>query len=141
MIKFGYCEGEMCSRKGCKGIVKEHPVENCSCHIAPPCGACTSPRGFCEACGWEESEDLIVNDYVVSIDKSTGVCRSWEPRPLDPSKIDWHSESHTKSSMIKKGVYPVELSREEVEKEVRGTFGGRFEYFKDGKFKYIAYTD
>lgn len=24
---------------------------------------------------------------------------------------------------------------------VKGTFGGRFEYFRDGKFKYIAYTD
>ena len=43
--------------------------------------------------------------------------------------------------MIKEGVYPAALSREEVENEVRGTFGGRFEYFKDGKFKYIAYTD
>jgi len=43
--------------------------------------------------------------------------------------------------MIKEGVYPLHMSMEEVRQEVRGTFGGRFEYFKDGKFKYIAYTD
>jgi hypothetical protein len=30
---------------------------------------------------------------------------------------------------------------EDVRKEVDGTFGGRFEYFEDGKFKFIAYTD
>lgn len=30
---------------------------------------------------------------------------------------------------------------EEVSKVVNGTFGGRFEYFSDGKFKFIAYTD
>jgi hypothetical protein len=107
----------------------------------PPCGACTSPRGFCEACGWEESEDQVINDYVVSVDKATGVYQSWEPRPLDTSKVDWHSKSHTNSTMIKEGVYPVNMTRAEVEKEVVGTFGGRFEYFGGGKFKYIAYTD
>jgi hypothetical protein len=140
-MDLGYCEGETCGRSSCKGLVKEHPVENCSCHINPPCSACTAPRGYCEACGWEESEDVIFNDYVVSVNKDTGVFRSWEPRPLDPSKIDWHSNSHTNSSMIKEGVYPLDKTREEVEKVLRGTFGGRFEYFKDGKFKYIAYTD
>lgn len=43
--------------------------------------------------------------------------------------------------MIKEGVYPEHLTRQEVEKEVKGTFGGRFEHFGNGKFKYIAYTD
>lgn len=141
MSNFGYCEGETCARKGCKGVVKEHPVVNCSCHLNAPCGSCTDPRGYCEACGWEESEDQVINDYVVSVDKSTGVYRSWEPRPLDASKIDWHSKSHTYSSMIKEGVYPDSATREEVETKVRGTFGGRFEYFGGGKFKYVAYTD
>ena len=141
MSDFGYCEGETCRRKGCKGIVQEHPVENCSCHSMPPCGSCTLPRGFCQACGWEESEDQVINDLVVSVDQSTGVYRSWEPRPLDTSKVDWHSKSHTNSSMIKEGVYPEGLSSAEVEAKVRGTFGGRFEHFGKGKFKYIAYTD
>ena len=83
----------------------------------------------------------MINDFVVSVDKSTGVYRSCEPRPLDASKVDWHSKPHTNSSMIKEGVYPEGLSSAEVEEKVRGTFGGRFEYFGKGKFKYIAYTD
>lgn len=141
MSDFGYLEGEVCGRKMCSGIVKEHSVDNCSCHICPPCGACTSPRGYCETCGWKESEDQIINDYVVSVDKSTGVFRSWEPRPLDPSKLDWRSHPHTNSTMIKEGVYPPQMTAADVEKEVRGTFGGRFQSFKDGHFKYIAYTD
>jgi hypothetical protein len=64
-----------------------------------------------------------------------------EPRPLDPTKVDWRYVPHTHFTMIKEGVYPLHLSREEVEKEVVGTFGGRFERFGNGHFKYIAYTD
>lgn len=143
MSDFGYLEGETCQRKGCAGVVKEHAVENCSCHICPPCGACTSPRGYCEACGWEESEDQVINDYLVSVDKSTGVFRSWEPRPLDSTKIDWRSHPHTNSTMIKEGVFPIGTPFSEVETLVRGTFGGRFERFNEdtGQFRYIAYTD
>ena len=137
----GICEGEVCGRLICQGVIKCHPVENCSCHISPPCGACTAPRNFCPACGWEESDDEIVNDYVVNVDRQTGNYRTWAPRPLDPTKIDWHSKSHTHFSMIMEGVYPVGTEIEDVLKLVRGTFGGRFEYFRDGKFRYIAYTD
>lgn len=47
--------------------------------------------------------------------------------------------------MIKEGVYPESGDRAadmaRVRKEVDGTFGGRFDYFGHGKFKFIAYTD
>lgn len=61
--------------------------------------------------------------------------------PLDNTKVSWRAAPHTNSSMIKEGVYPLQLSSAEVEREVRGTFGGRFLQFGDGKFKYVAYTD
>ena len=141
MSNFGYCEGDTCLRNGCKGIIERHPVNNCSCHLSAPCCACTEPSGYCDDCGWEESEDEIINDYVVSTDKATGAYRSWEPRKLDPTKLDYHSKSHSSCSMIKEGVYPDGMDKEEVRKEVIGTFGGRFEHFGNGKFKYIAYTD
>lgn len=60
---------------------------------------------------------------------------------LDASKIDFHSRTHTHFSMVKEGVYPPGTSQSQVEAVVRGTFGGRFDYFRDGKFRYIAYTD
>lgn len=141
MSELGYVDGEKCNRKGCEGTIELHPVENCSCHISPPCSGCTSPRAFCPVCDWEESEEQVINDYVVQVDRSTGVYKSWEPRPLDPTKIDYHNKSHTHFSMIKEGVYPPTANMADVEKEVRGTFGGRFEYFGNGRFKYIAYTD
>lgn len=141
MSKYGYTKGDICLRSGCKGVVKEHSVDGCSCHISAPCRACTSPRCYCEECGWEESEDEVINDYVVSVNKATGTYRSFELRPLDPTKLDYHRKPHTNSTMIKEGVYPEGMTRQEVERKVVGTFGGRFAYFGNGKFKYIAYTD
>ena len=30
------------------------PVENCSCHIHPPCSACVNNPLVCPTCGWED---------------------------------------------------------------------------------------
>jgi len=65
----------------------------------------------------------------------------YKPRPLDNTKIDFRSRSHSSCSMIKEGVYPEGTTKEEVMARVKGTFGGSFEYFRDGKFKFIAYTE
>lgn len=56
-------------------------------------------------------------------------------------KIEFVCKSHSNSSMIKEGTYPEAMSRNEVEEVVKGTFGGRFDHFGGGRFKYIAYTD
>lgn len=146
MSEFGDTEGQTCWRDGCKGVVAVHPVEGCSCHIRPPCGACTTPAEYCPVCGWQAKDDHgTFNDLSVKyVDKKQGHWggfESYKPRPLDPRKLDWHSKSHTNSSMIKEGVYPEGMTRAEVEAKVRGTFGGRFDYFDNGKFKYVAYTD
>jgi hypothetical protein len=83
----------------------------------------------------------VLNDCVVTENVKSHVYEAWKPRPLDPTKLDWHNKPHSNSSMIKEGVHPPGMTRAEVEEKVRGTFGGRFEYFSDDKFKYIAYTD
>lgn len=67
--------------------------------------------------------------------------RPLDPRPLDPRKIDYRIHAHSGASQICEGVYPEGTQMADVEALVRGTFGGRFEHFRDGKFKYIAYTD
>lgn len=143
--QFGYTDGDTCRRlvglQPCDGVIATHPVEGCSCHIAPPCSQCTSPRNYCPSCDWQEKDDQIINDYRVNVDRKTDVFRCWELRPLDPTKIDFHSKPHTHSSMLKTGVYPDGVSREQVEAEVKGTFGGRFNHFGGGKFEYVAYTD
>ena len=141
---FGELEGDTCWRNGCQGVIAERPVENCSCHNFAPCGACTTPREYCPTCDWDAS-DLVenVNGYVCKIDPADkgGAWLSWQPRPLDPRKIDYRILSHTNSSQKCVGVYPDTATREDVEKLVKGTFGGRFTKFAKGKFEYVAYTD
>lgn len=143
MNEFGHLDGETCWRNGCQGVIAEHPVENCSCHISPPCGACTEPREYCPECDWRARDDHgEFNDLTVKYaDRAKGIFETWKPRPLDPRKIDYHIKAHTNASQICEGVYPEGTTREEVARLVRGTFGGRFVYFENGKFKYIAQTD
>lgn len=143
MNEFGYEEGATCNREGCDGVIEFEKVENCSCHIIPPCWAHENQDTWCPECGWRAANDPLCVREIASISLGVLPYVQTKPRVLDQTKIDWVPELHTAASMIKKGVFPIGTPREEVEKVVRGTFGGRFESFdeKNGRFKYIAYTD
>ncbi|WP_057466135.1 hypothetical protein [Pseudovibrio sp. POLY-S9] len=39
------------------------------------------------------------------------------------------------------GKYPLDMTQSQVEQIVKGTFGGRFEEFDQGRFVYTAYND
>lgn len=134
--------GERCGRSGCAGIIKEHDGYGCSCHINPPCGSCIEPRAFCPTCDWHEKDDVKtqMNGFNIQQDRA-GHFTTYQRRALDKTKIDWHVLSHTHSSQICEGVYPEGTTREQVLEKVAGTFGGRFEHFGRGTFKYVAYTD
>ena len=134
-----YEEGDICPECG-KGILEYRRVEQCTCHINPPCSACVDKPLMCNECDFEPEEDDY-KDIPISIGEPSLYIREYKPKPLDDAKIDYRSYCHTASSMIKEGVYPKGTSIEEVRKVVGGSFGGRFEYFKDGKFKFISYTD
>lgn len=138
-MAFGTVEGERCWRDGCEGVIADRPVKGCRCHISPPCSACTAPSEHCPTCGWEASAEP--RDHAIYIDADSGGVRWPGPRPLDPRKIDWNSKGHTCATMIKEGVYPEGTTIAQVEAVVREAFGGRFEYFHNGRFRYIAYTD
>lgn len=133
-------EGDVCGRQGCEGVIEFQKPENCSCHLGAPCHSCTSVHLHCPECNWEAQEEHL-NDYVVTVNKATGIYEDWRPRPLDPTRIDYRSLPHSSCSMIMEGVYPEGTTREEVRALVDGTFGGRFEQFGNGKFRFIAYTD
>ena len=48
-------EGDKCP--AChEGIMEPDEVENCSCHIDPPCSACVDNLMVCSICGYEEGE-------------------------------------------------------------------------------------
>lgn len=46
-------EGDKCRLPNCNGILELEKVENCSCHISPPCHRCTELRLLCSECGEE----------------------------------------------------------------------------------------
>lgn len=50
-----YEEGNVCPE--CGGILGWPVVENCSCHIRPPCEACMSAVLTCPECGWEADDE------------------------------------------------------------------------------------
>ncbi len=149
--ELGYAEGDICARNGCEGVIEMHPPEDCSCHISPPCGYCTAPRCYCPECDWQE-KDEPEPEAKPQAQAEKDVWAEWAREqerlrnlPLDNTRVSWRSKSHSSCSMIKEGVYPqsedIAADRELVRKEVDGTFGGRFEHFGGGKFKFIAYTD
>ncbi len=129
-------EGDQCPTEGCDGILELEEHKGCSCHINPPCSNCTDRILLCPKCDWEgEKPDLNYSGNYTPDDSI------WKPRELDKSKIDYRIKSHSYCSQICEGVYPEGTTQDEVEGKVKGTFGGRFEQFGNGRFKYIAYTD
>ena len=154
----GYLKGETCNRNGCAGVIDEHPTEaSCSCHINPPCSYCTDAREHCPECNWEGRDEQLEKQYKpVANDMQSCYNRMMAAQDVyrkkieearsgksQVEKISWYDVQHTHFTMKKVGVAPVGMMRLEVEKEVIGTFGGRFEQFdeKTGAFTYIAYTD
>ena len=143
--EYGITEGDVCNRKGCKGIIEQVETDTvCSCHINPPCSHCEYMEFHCPECGWESNN----RDEKAEHKPKSKPMRVYKPKTLkdlDNTKVDYISESHTHFSMKKKGVYPPRWDNSKAIKEilpkVRGTFGGRFESLGAGKFVYIAYTD
>lgn len=51
-------EGDDCRFNDCNGALTFGPVEGCSCHINPPCGACVDNPLVCDHCGDEPVEEF-----------------------------------------------------------------------------------
>jgi hypothetical protein len=139
MSEYGFEDGAICGRDGCAGVIGSHDVENCSCHLGAPCGQCTSPKGFCPECDWEEVKEKNTNPPVSRWVNNTRITEV--DVTVDATKLHYRSEPHSSCSMSKVGTYPDGMTIQQVRKEVNGTFGGRFDSFGDGKFRFIAYTD
>lgn len=144
---YGYLEeGDKCPNCRAGDLDWKHPDKEvrgrgCSCHLSPPCSYCTGQVLHCDECGWFDIES-DEQAHVTLVPLSPGISMLVnKPKPLDSTKIDYRSKMHSASSMIKEGVYPEGATMEDVRKVVNGTFGGRFESFGDGRFKFIAYTD
>jgi len=140
-IEIGYLKGETCNRGGCIGIIDEYEKEgSCSCHINPPCSYCVNSSEYCPACEWDGREEQIEKENERAEVKYTPI-KIKTYQDLDNTKIDYIVSGHTSFTQICEGVYPEGITKEDVFEKVKGTFGGRFDRFSGGHFKFIAYTD
>ena len=67
-------EGDKCPNDDCDGTLSYQKVENCSCHINPPCQQCANNPLTCDVCGWQENDDInmglvCVHEGEITMDK------------------------------------------------------------------------
>jgi hypothetical protein len=156
MSEIGYETGEICNRDGCNGIIAEHQKEgSCSCHINPPCGYCTTDAHYCPECDWSAEEEQNNNERKPSeaeIEYYKKENDKWQKRrdsfydkyagKIPITELETRTELHTHFTQIVRGVFPEGTkTKEEIEQQVQGSFGGRFTHFSKNSFEYIAYTD
>ena len=88
----GLEEGHICGRgDACPGVLETAEVEDCSCHIDPPCSACTTDRTFCPECGWQ-AEELV--EWEAAMDART---RPEHYRPPVRDRSDETTSTYTSS--------------------------------------------
>lgn len=152
----GTFKGDVCNRGGCKGIINEYDKDGCcSCHINPPCAYCTTDTAYCPECDWSAEDETEKKSpaktdpyYEAQKAKEQEIytkmrqeiyAKMRHEKPID--KLEWLPIEHTHFTMIKIGVYPDGMTKGDVQKEIDGTFGGRFTKFANNVFEFVAYTD
>lgn len=143
MENIEYSEGDKC--KSCeKGFLIYPKVENCSCHINPPCSSCVDNKLTCDNCGWEEPE--IKNEETYQ-HVGGGIIASFFTRPShdfgNGKRIfDYDYDSSSGSTMVFKGRYKGDVTEKDIlDYFGDGTFGHLGPYLNNGIFTYTKITD
>ncbi len=121
-----YEEGQKCPE--CKEGILDYPkVQNCSCHINPPCSNCVDNKLTCEVCGWEEPE--IINEQTFRYCAPVSEIVYTRPsKELGNGKriFDYYYDSSSGSIMVWKGKYKGDVTAEDILNYFgKGTFGHR----------------
>jgi hypothetical protein len=95
---FGYFKGDICNRDGCNGVIEEEKKGTCTCHINPPCSACTEARAFCPECGWSADEEMIEKG------KNRPELEPKSTKKID-NKIEWECLQGGQSKPYKDSIY------------------------------------
>ncbi|WP_020474510.1 hypothetical protein [Zavarzinella formosa] len=136
----GIEEGGACPEQ-CGGILHNPKVENCSCHINPPCSACTDILLACNGCCWEEERKPLKAG-----DASSAFW--WERKKPShdlgggKSIFDYDYDSSSGSTMVFKGRYEGDVTAADIIACLGdGTFGHRGPTMGRGHFTYTKITD
>ena len=135
-------EGGKCPE--CDGKMVFPKVENCSCHINPPCSACVENRLTCDKCGWKY-EPPLSQELVRHIGGGLSeVIRTKPSRELGNGKrlLDYDYDSRSGSTMVWTGKYAGPVTAQDIiEAFGDGTFGHRGPWLDNGRFSYTQITD
>lgn len=135
-------EGGECPE--CKGVMAFPPVENCSCHISPPCHACTSNLLTCSMCGLEQPIPLNEEKYRLLDGCITEYCPTQPTMELGNGKriFDYDYDSSSGSTMVYRGSYKGDVTPQDIINAFgSGTFGHRGPTMNNGRFTYTLITD
>lgn len=142
--------------EGCKcpechqGIMQYPQVENCSCHINPPCSACTSNLLTCSKCGCEDPEpEPLPQPTKAQINAWERLRNKWEGlRSRGHTftnggriyNVDHRSDSG--STMEYTGRYEGSVTASQILEYLGdGTFGHIGPTMYNGRFTYTKITD
>lgn len=136
-------EGDRC--KECTGRMIYPPVENCSCHIAPPCDACVSNPLTCDKCGWvyeAPERSYRATEFEGLSEVITPNRRAIHVFPHGGRIMDYDYDSRSGSTMVWTGKYEGLVTPEDIRQHFGdGTFGHRGPSLHNGRFSYTQITD
>lgn len=140
-------EGDACPQE-CGGVLYLPEPEGCSCHINPPCGACTGVVLTCRECGWED-EDIDDPVSYTPPDPSISKARAAAyaaamTRDLGDGKrlLDIRCDSRSGSTMVYRGRFSGPVTAADIFKVFGdGSFGHRGPTLSGNSFEYTLITD
>lgn len=119
-------------------------VENCSCHVNPPCSACTSNKLTCDDCGWEFDPPAPETSYRIAAPGLTEVYTRNPSVELGGGKriFDFDYNGASGSTMEINGRCTPEVTEADILKYFSsGTFGHRGPVIHGGRFFFTKITD
>jgi len=70
-------EGSPCNQENCAGRFELAPVVGCSCHISPPCSACTNAGFACDTCGHDTTVIKYPESYLPTMKQPVDRHDAW----------------------------------------------------------------
>lgn len=133
----------------CEGRLFFPPVQGCSCHINPPCSACTSNGLQCDTCDWEEPEYIEPKQTQSERDAWAKWIEEWEEArerghtfPHGGRIFNIRHDGSSGSTMVFNGEYEGPVTEKDIFSYLGdGTFGHRGPSLFNGRFSYTKITD
>lgn len=136
-------EGQNCPECN-KALMKFH-VENCSCHISPPCSSCTDAPLMCQGCGYTYEFEREVYKSSKTADYSyMPYGRKSRVADLGDGKklLDFEYDSSSGSTMVYRGKIEGNVTPKDIlDYFGSGTFGHRGPSILGNSFTFTKITD